>query len=161
MTADLPELQVPDHSTAEGLRLSLPEDFFNHKNLRDSFHMDLRQEIISVGVKKFETFLNALSDYGYINRGALPLLAYRLTGCGEQPFGEEQIIWHEEPRVIRYIVSKFHAPRANYASRLDKYFIEPQGNTFLRSIKAGYARNIKKLPIFKEVIMPLYGDIIE
>lgn len=138
---------------------SLYDNFFTQKNDSLSFHMNLHPGVVKVGVKKFEDFLRALAAEGYVDKSALPLLAFRLTGCGT-PFDEEIIIWHKDPRVIRYIIANMHEEGVNWVSKLDKYFIDENGNTFLNKITAAKARNIKKLYIFKRIIKPYYGKVL-
>lgn len=140
---------------------SLPEDFFTQNANRTSDHLCLRKEITTHGIEAFQNLLTALVEYGYIDCFSLPLLAYRLTGFGN-PYDEKQmIIWLKEPRVIRYLISIFQDPGANYPSMLDGFFVDEDGKNFIKTISAGEARNIKKLKIFKEVIRPLYGGVIK
>jgi len=103
--------------------------------------------------------LRALAADGYVDKTALPLLAYRLSGYGK-PFGEDAVIWHKEHKVIRYIIAIMHAEGANWVSSLDKYFVDEAGGTFLNSITADKARNIRKLNIFTQIIQPLYGEVL-
>ncbi len=121
--------------------------------------MNICNEVKDAGVEKFEKLLVGLADQGYVTKEALPLLAYRLSGCG-RPFGEEQVVWLGDKRVIRFIIAKFHAIGTHYVGPLNKYFVDAYGQTFLQGISADLARNIKSLAIFKDVISPLYKDII-
>lgn len=156
---ELVKPHMRDEEDAPVIAFSLPDDFFTQEITNGSKHMSLRDEIKREGVHKFEKLLIALSEYGYVDKEALPLLAYRLTGRGNV-FEETKIVWHKDSRVIRHMIARMH-DAGHYISVLNDYFVNDSGETFLNTITADVARNIKSYSFYKKVLYPLYGNLMK